>query len=285
MARVNVDQKALSDPRFEVLARLMGYSDPDIALGRMVRVWNACQEMETHFLSFTVLEAIFGHPDAHIWLVDADLASRQNDTGDMRKTDVNCRVKRGFVRIKGTAGRIEWLANRRRDGRLGGRPPRNPRDLPPDNPRGRPSDNPPAPAPALDAKIPPNPPHPGGDVGFQPFWKAYPLKIARGKALRAWQRLNPDDATCAAIMAALERDRRRWQRETDIPRAATWLRDRRWEDQASSNGTVEKTPEQRREQARRQRSQAEQDGANVVDFGELARRLKGTLETHGDDPT
>src|SRR5262245_30037125 len=142
MARVNVDQKALSDPRFGVLARLMGTGDRDTALGRMVRVWNECAERETQVLSHAVLEDIFGHPDAANWIVTAEL-------GSLNYRGVSKRTKSNYIRIKGTAGRIEWLAKRRQEGRLGGRkggrPPKTPRGLPPETPPA------PAPAPALNS--------------------------------------------------------------------------------------------------------------------------------------
>src|SRR5262245_45934728 len=132
MARVNVDQKALSDPRFGVLARLMGTGDRDTALGRMVRVWNECAERETQVLSHAVLEDIFGHPSAADWLLQAELASTTWRNSRKRVAG----TERNRIRIKGTAGRIEWLANRRREGRLGGRkggrPPKTPRGLPPE---------------------------------------------------------------------------------------------------------------------------------------------------------
>src|SRR5262245_40277329 len=135
MARVNVDQKALSDPRFEVLGRLMG-ADRYAALGRMVYIWNECAERETQTLSFAIVEAIFGHPSATDWLITAELAANDYST--------RMPVRANAVRIKGTHGRIEWLANRRREGKLGGQRGGRPRKTP----RGLPPETPPAPAPA-----------------------------------------------------------------------------------------------------------------------------------------
>lgn len=93
-----------------MLARLMGSSDRDAALGRMIRVWMECIERETYWVPFFLVETIFDSADAPKWLVDSDLAEP---------------IKDG-LRIKGTEGRIEYLAlkraNARQNGKLGGRP-------------------------------------------------------------------------------------------------------------------------------------------------------------------
>lgn len=68
------------------------------------------------------------------------------------------------------------------------------------------------------------------------FWPAYPRKIAKHEARKAWERLklkDEDQTTLDAIMAGLahyiahewEPDRPRF-----VPHAATWLNQRRWED-------------------------------------------------------
>ena len=75
MARVNVEQKALSDPRYAVLGNLLGTSRHD-ALGRMIFVWNECQERERQTLSETVVAAIFERDDAADLLVLSELAVR-----------------------------------------------------------------------------------------------------------------------------------------------------------------------------------------------------------------
>src|SRR3990172_4708665 len=111
MARVNVEQKALSDPRFYILARLLGSEEADLALGRMLHVWNECIERETYVLSKAILCAIFGETEAPEWLVLSELAEA---------------VGSDEYRIKGTRGRIEYLAIKRatarKNGALGGRP-------------------------------------------------------------------------------------------------------------------------------------------------------------------
>lgn len=92
--------------------------------------------------------------------------------------------------------------------------------------------------------IPPNPP--AGGVSkpkkrdaehrhFAAFWTAYPRKTAKPNAEKAFARIDPDDATFAAMLAALDRQRRSpdWCKDGGqfIPHPATWLNQRRWEDQ------------------------------------------------------
>lgn len=79
--------------------------------------------------------------------------------------------------------------------------------------------------------------------GFDAFWSAYPRKVAKQAALKAWSKLNPGPELLAAILAAIERHKRdvpAW-RSGDvqyIPHPATWLNGRRWEDQAGGGRTM-----------------------------------------------
>jgi hypothetical protein len=90
-----------------------------------------------------------------------------------------------------------------------------------------------------------NPPQAGGGVSkprapkaehphFAAFWSAYPRKTAKPAASTAFARIDPDDATFAAMLAALDRQRRSadWCKDGGrfIPHPATWLNQRRWED-------------------------------------------------------
>ena len=71
-------------------------------------------------------------------------------------------------------------------------------------------------------------------AAFEKFWAAYPRKTGKGKALDAWKKLRTGHALLPAMLKALD-----WQRESDqwqrdggqyIPYPATWLNQRRWED-------------------------------------------------------
>lgn len=72
-----------------------------------------------------------------------------------------------------------------------------------------------------------------GPAGFADFWAAYPRRVARLAAQRAWDRLT--NAERAAALAALPAHANYWRaagRDAErIPHAASWLNGRRWEDE------------------------------------------------------
>lgn len=141
MARVNVEQKALSDPRFRKLGReILGpQTDAVIAqalgLGLMISVWNHCQEQAVYAVPANELDAIIDRDGSGEILVRCALAEPS---------------RRQTFRIRGTADRVEWLENKRRVGRengnRGGRP-RGTQTDPTKNQRGLRAETPPAPAP------------------------------------------------------------------------------------------------------------------------------------------
>lgn len=78
---------------------------------------------------------------------------------------------------------------------------------------------------------------------FERFWKAYPKKVAKGTAAKAFKKAKVDESLLQDILKALE-----WQRETKqwkaeggqyIPNPATYINGRRWEDEQEEkpNGT------------------------------------------------
>ena len=70
---------------------------------------------------------------------------------------------------------------------------------------------------------------------FAAFWKYY-SQHARGEnkqaAIRAWDKLRPDDDLIAVMAQALQRQlaTEDWKRGIGIPYASTWLNNARWED-------------------------------------------------------
>ncbi len=68
---------------------------------------------------------------------------------------------------------------------------------------------------------------------FQKFWEFYPRGENRQRAVKAWDKLKPDDALIDTMAWALVRQKRSpdWQRGIGIPHASTWLNGRRWEDE------------------------------------------------------
>ncbi len=90
-------------------------------------------------------------------------------------------------------------------------------------PSGRPSGEPSGPPPVVvDAR-----------TRFEQFWAAYPKKVGKGAAWRAWSSVHPTDALTATILHALTaqagflaRDGGRY-----TPNPATWLSQERWTDE------------------------------------------------------
>lgn len=79
-------------------------------------------------------------------------------------------------------------------------------------------------------------------VGFDEFWSAYPRKVAKADAAKAWEKVSPDQGTLKSILAGLEaaKSSRDWMKDSGqfIPHAATWINGRRWEDDASAQGAA-----------------------------------------------
>lgn len=67
---------------------------------------------------------------------------------------------------------------------------------------------------------------------FEKFWTAYPRKTAITTARVAFGRVNPDATLLATMLASIEAHKRteQWKRDV-IPHAATWLNQKRWQDE------------------------------------------------------
>lgn len=82
-------------------------------------------------------------------------------------------------------------------------------------------------------KTPPYSP-PAGEL-FDHFWKAYPRHVGKDPARKAFAKLKPDEALWETMLTALNRQKQsdQWQRDGGqyIPYPATWLNQRRWEDE------------------------------------------------------
>lgn len=72
-------------------------------------------------------------------------------------------------------------------------------------------------------------------LAFDAFWQAYPKKVAKLDALKAFKRARLKNGDFEAAMAALESAKQsdQWLRDDGkyIPHPATWLRKRRFEDE------------------------------------------------------
>ena len=68
--------------------------------------------------------------------------------------------------------------------------------------------------------------------GFSEFWSAYPRKVGKGEAEKAWLKLSPP---LALVLESInwQRESREWLKDGGqfIPHPGTWLNSRRWEDE------------------------------------------------------
>ena len=76
---------------------------------------------------------------------------------------------------------------------------------------------------------------------FNQFWTAYPKHIAKQSAVKAFEKLKPDEKLLEAMLKAIARQKESKQWEKDggvfIPYPATWLNQRRWEDELPQDET------------------------------------------------
>jgi hypothetical protein len=72
---------------------------------------------------------------------------------------------------------------------------------------------------------------------FLEFWKVYPEKVGKGKAFESWNRIGPPRPSVDEIKQSVERQKksRKWK-EGFVPLPATWLNQRRWEDEPMESG-------------------------------------------------
>ena len=68
-------------------------------------------------------------------------------------------------------------------------------------------------------------------AAFDAFWKAYPRKVGKGKALESWIKKSPPLDKCLRTLSLLVQTDQ-WRREEGrfIPHPATWLNQGRWDD-------------------------------------------------------
>jgi hypothetical protein len=71
-------------------------------------------------------------------------------------------------------------------------------------------------------------------MSFDEFWKAYPRKIAKADARKAWEQTEKFRPKTEEVLKAVETAKRTedWRKDGGkfIPYPATWLRGERWED-------------------------------------------------------
>jgi hypothetical protein len=271
MARVNVDQKALTDPRFYRLGIDLG-AEPEVAhavgLYTMILVWSECIQRVVYVLDGWVLQSITKKTNGHEILLSADLVVKlANDRFRVRGARERCLYMK------------EAQERARVNGQKGGRP-RKPTlvstetkvessslTLTPtlstsesevvskastttltvvDSPKNGEVDG------AL-VRIPKKPPGTrakksplvnGARVermqeDFMKLYEFYPRHVGRDAAWRAFVKLDPDLETLQAIVADVKKrtDAGDWmpddpERVQYIPHMSTYLNQRRWTDEA-----------------------------------------------------
>ena len=76
---------------------------------------------------------------------------------------------------------------------------------------------------------------------FDRFWGEYPRKEAKPKARIAFEKIDPDETTLQAMLEAIQKwkDSAQWKEDGGkyIPHPATWLNQRRWEDEPMKGGS------------------------------------------------
>jgi hypothetical protein len=71
-----------------------------------------------------------------------------------------------------------------------------------------------------------------GNVAFETFWTAYPKKIGKGAAEKAFQKVKGIDLDVLLTAIAKQKSSEQWTKDGGqfIPMPTTWLNQRRWED-------------------------------------------------------
>lgn len=94
-----------------------------------------------------------------------------------------------------------------------------------------------------------NPPiPPQGEDGkdrFSEFWKAYPKKVGKGAAEKSFQKIHPSAELLNSMIEAIKKQKQsdQWQKDGGqyIPNPATWLNQKRWEDELSPTSSSSPT--------------------------------------------
>ena len=250
-ASVRIDADAFTDYRFDVLAQLLGLPDADCARGKMLTIWRYCTQTQRHVIPVAYAVHVLGIPGPSA-LINSKLGVKHPQG----------------IRVKGTKGRIEWLAKLRAAGHLGakhgkkgGRPKKTPTGVITnriEKPLGGLHQKPlpaPAPAPVQDQDqtppiVPPNVGgtprpkparlsgshagrwHPPEDLpGFCAFWKAHPFPESGRECEKLWRDgcLEPDsDAIVTALNDQLAWQKYRGEGLQYLPRTPRYLRREWW---------------------------------------------------------
>lgn len=93
---------------------------------------------------------------------------------------------------------------------------------------------------------------------FLKFWKTYPKKEGKGAALKAYQNIKEPKPTLKTIIESIElhKQQEQWQTKQFIPLPATWLNQRRWEDEFDNLNNITPIKPKTDRQIEQERKQA-----------------------------
>lgn len=95
---------------------------------------------------------------------------------------------------------------------------------------------------------PAKPPKPEKSAdGFEDFWTAYPRKVGKEDALKAFVKLSPDADLLAVMLKAIAAQSKseQWVKDRQfIPHPATWINGKRWQDDLDDAGNFHAGSEQ-----------------------------------------
>lgn len=101
---------------------------------------------------------------------------------------------------------------------------------------------------------------------FEIWWKAYPKKVAKQYALKAWNRIKPDKALFEKMLKALREQKQseQWRRDNGkyIPNPATWLNGGYWDNESAQ--PVQQIPGQKQTAAHAYDARLNADYSGVV---------------------
>lgn len=71
---------------------------------------------------------------------------------------------------------------------------------------------------------------------FLKFWEAYPKKTGKGEAFKAWEKIKPPKPSADEIIRSVQHHNQteQWRNKQYIPNPATFLNQRRWEDEVET---------------------------------------------------
>ncbi len=80
------------------------------------------------------------------------------------------------------------------------------------------------------------------ETRFSRFWEAYPRKVSKANAEKAWAKINPDDELTEKIISAIGTAKRldeRFRETKFIPYPASWLNSQSWENEFTEGESSE----------------------------------------------